>query len=49
MIFEFIGGLGIFLLGIKYMGEGLQKSLVTDYVPYLINLQAIRLWVYLPG
>lgn len=26
MIFEFIGGLGIFLLGIKYMGEGLQKS-----------------------
>jgi len=26
MIFEFIGGLGIFLFGIKYMGEGLQKS-----------------------
>ncbi|SDQ49621.1 phosphate:Na+ symporter [Virgibacillus subterraneus] len=26
MIFEFIGGLGIFLLGIKYMGEGLQKT-----------------------
>lgn len=26
LIFEFIGGLGIFLLGIKYMGEGLQKS-----------------------
>ena len=26
IIFEFIGGLGIFLLGIKYMGEGLQKS-----------------------
>ncbi len=26
MIFEFIAGLGIFLLGIKYMGEGLQKS-----------------------
>ncbi|MDC3413375.1 Na/Pi cotransporter family protein [Aquibacillus sp. 3ASR75-11] len=26
MLFEFIGGLGIFLLGIKYMGEGLQKS-----------------------
>src|SRR5699024_6285529 len=25
-IFEFIGGLGIFLLGIKFMGEGLQKS-----------------------
>ncbi|MDQ0161332.1 Na/Pi cotransporter family protein [Aeribacillus alveayuensis] len=26
MIFEFIGGLGIFLFGIKLMGEGLQKS-----------------------
>ncbi|MCA0982734.1 Na/Pi cotransporter family protein [Halobacillus yeomjeoni] len=25
MIFEFIGGLGIFLFGIKYMGDGLQK------------------------
>ncbi|GAB3051026.1 Na/Pi cotransporter family protein [Virgibacillus ainsalahensis] len=26
LIFEFIGGLGIFLLGIKYMGDGLQRS-----------------------
>ncbi|WP_430785238.1 Na/Pi cotransporter family protein [Virgibacillus flavescens] len=26
LIFEFIGGLGIFLLGIKFMGEGLQKT-----------------------
>lgn len=26
MIFQFIGGLGIFLFGIKAMGEGLQKS-----------------------
>ncbi len=26
LIFEFIGGLGIFLLGLKFMGEGLQKS-----------------------
>lgn len=26
LLFEFLGGLGIFLLGIKYMGEGLQKS-----------------------
>jgi len=25
ILFEFIGGLGIFLLGIKYMGDGLQK------------------------
>ena len=25
-IFEFLGGIGIFLLGIKLMGEGLQKS-----------------------
>ena len=25
MIFEFIGGLGIFLFGLKYMGDGLQK------------------------
>lgn len=26
VVFEFLGGLGIFLIGIKYMGEGLQKS-----------------------
>ncbi|MFB1050800.1 Na/Pi cotransporter family protein [Paraliobacillus sp. JSM ZJ581] len=26
LVFEFIGGLGIFLLGLKSMGEGLQKS-----------------------
>lgn len=26
LIFEFIGGLGIFLLGIKFMGDGLQQS-----------------------
>ncbi|ASN05219.1 Na/Pi cotransporter family protein [Virgibacillus necropolis] len=26
LIFEFVGGLGIFLLGIKFMGEGLQKT-----------------------
>ncbi|MBM7569651.1 Na/Pi cotransporter family protein [Aquibacillus albus] len=26
LVLEFIGGLGIFLLGIKYMGEGLQKT-----------------------
>lgn len=26
LIFEFLGGIGIFLLGIKFMGEGLQKS-----------------------
>lgn len=26
LIFEFIGGLGLFLFGIKYMGDGLQRS-----------------------
>lgn len=26
LLFEFIGGLGLFLLGIKFMGDGLQKS-----------------------
>ncbi|SDB98964.1 phosphate:Na+ symporter [Pelagirhabdus alkalitolerans] len=26
VLFEFFGGLGIFLLGIKYMGDGLQKT-----------------------
>lgn len=26
MIFDFLGGLGIFLFGIKYMGDGLQKA-----------------------
>lgn len=25
-VFQFIGGLGFFLFGIKYMGDGLQKS-----------------------
>lgn len=25
LLFEFMGGLGIFLLGIKFMGEGLPK------------------------
>lgn len=26
LIFEFLGGIGIFLLGIKFMGDGLQRS-----------------------
>jgi phosphate:Na+ symporter len=26
LIFQFLGGLGVFLFGIKYMGDGLQKS-----------------------
>ncbi|MDQ0481634.1 phosphate:Na+ symporter [Alkalihalobacillus hemicentroti] len=26
MIFQFVGGLGIFLFGLKYMGDGLQRS-----------------------
>src|SRR5690554_3234452 len=26
LLFEFFGGLGIFLLGIKFMGDGLQKT-----------------------
>ena len=26
MLFEFFGGLGIFLFAIKYMGDGLQKA-----------------------
>lgn len=26
MLFEFLGGLGIFLFGLKFMGDGLQKS-----------------------
>ncbi|QHE52978.1 Na/Pi cotransporter family protein [Pontibacillus sp. HMF3514] len=26
MIFQFVGGLGIFLFGLKFMGDGLQKS-----------------------
>lgn len=26
LLFEFLGGLGIFLIGIKFMGDGLQKS-----------------------
>lgn len=26
MLFPFLGGLGIFLFGMKYMGDGLQKS-----------------------
>ena len=30
LIFEFVGGLGIFLLGIKFMGDGLQRSRLKD-------------------
>src|SRR5690606_25008094 len=26
MLFQFLGGLGIFLFGLKYMGDGLQRS-----------------------
>lgn len=26
MLFEFIGGLGIFLFGLNFMGDGLQKA-----------------------
>ena len=26
MVFQFLGGLGIFLFAIKYMGDGLAKS-----------------------
>ncbi|WP_036831659.1 Na/Pi cotransporter family protein [Pontibacillus litoralis] len=26
MVFQFVGGLGIFLFGLKYMGDGLQRS-----------------------
>lgn len=26
MLFQFFGGLGIFLFGLKYMGDGLQRS-----------------------
>ena len=26
MLFQFLGGLGIFLFAIKYMGDGLQKA-----------------------
>ncbi|WP_066196439.1 MULTISPECIES: Na/Pi cotransporter family protein [Gracilibacillus] len=36
MLFEFIGGLGIFLLGIKYMGEGLQK-IAGDRLQYFLD------------
>lgn len=32
MIFQFIGGLGIFLFGIKYMGDGLKMQPATDSV-----------------
>ncbi|MDN6540864.1 MAG: hypothetical protein L0K68_06375, partial [Tetragenococcus koreensis] len=26
IIFQFIGGIGIFLFGLKYMGDGLQRA-----------------------
>lgn len=31
MLFTFLGGLGIFLFGIKYLGDGLQKPPEIDY------------------
>lgn len=36
MIFTFLGGLGLFLFSIKYMGEGLQMS-AGDRLRYLLN------------
>ncbi|MCG4607326.1 Na/Pi symporter, partial [Bifidobacterium longum] len=36
MIFTFIGGLGIFLFGIKYMGDGLQKT-AGDRLRYILD------------
>jgi phosphate:Na+ symporter len=41
-IFEFIGGLGLFVFAITYLGEGLQKSTGE------IRLRAILLSVFLP-
>lgn len=36
MVFEFLGGLGIFLFGIKFMGDGLQKS-TGDRLRQILN------------
>ncbi|MEC5425238.1 Na/Pi cotransporter family protein [Virgibacillus sp. C22-A2] len=36
LLFEFIGGLGIFLLGIKYMGDGLQR-IAGDRLREILN------------
>lgn len=49
MIFQFIGGLGIFLFGIKYMGDGLQMAAGDRLRDILDSTQRILLWEYLPG
>lgn len=36
MLFQFLGGLGIFLFGIQIMGDGLQKS-AGDSLRELLN------------
>ena len=47
MIFQFIGGLGIFLFGIKYMGDGLQQAAGDRLrLTFSIVLQLNHLWAY---
>ena len=36
MLFQFLGGLGIFLFAIKYMGDGLQKA-AGDRLRYILD------------
>ena len=47
MIFQFLGGLGLFLFAIKYMGDGLQKAAGDRLRDILkIVLRQIHLWAY---
>ena len=45
MLFQFLGGLGIFLFAIKYMGDGLQKTAGDRFAQFWIALRQTRLWV----
>ena len=44
MIIKAIGGLGIFLLGMKYMSEGMQSIAGINYAALLIKSPTIDLW-----
>lgn len=42
LLFKFVGGLGIFLFGIKYMSDGLQKTAGDKMRGILENIRLTR-------
>lgn len=46
MLFTFLGGLGIFLYGIKFMGDGLQKAAGDRLREVLNRFTSTPLWLF---